>query len=379
MSDSAPDTRHTPGNFVGEWFGYPTYPIARIPPEGVASQAAEICPFLSRTTGERAECTKPANSRGVCTVTTQRSYQTTDWLVCPYRALDDAVLEEALRRLFSASYDPELCIPATALSHPGTRVHLHNALKRGERAFFFFNQKLGGELSVSKSPRSPEFAFDFTVVEIELRDGMPHVGRFGVLELQTMDFHGTYRFAVKNLSDALRLHGDRFPAEISAHPQWMSERIEGPNIANVFKRTFYQLALKFELGRSQLSTGCALAIPRSVWESWQPHLAAPNLTPYGSGVFGLLAPDAEEHQVDDFTAWILVFEIDRSAETTPQPLVITSVIGTNVDALAHYALKEAPSAALERMAAQRGLHYFLRKRLEVYWPDLAASLAASPG
>jgi hypothetical protein len=55
-----------------------------------------------------------------------------------------------------------------------------------------------------------------------------------------MDFHGSYRAAVTNLRDAHRLHGRKFPKELAQNQGWASEDVEGPNIANVFKRTFYQ-------------------------------------------------------------------------------------------------------------------------------------------
>ena len=118
--------------------------------------------------------------------------------------------------------------------------------------------------------------FDTTLVEIVERDGALDIGKYGILEVQTMDFHGTYKYAVKNLTDALRLHGDQFHAVVRANEgRWISERIEGPNIANVFKRTFYQVMLKFELARKGAAAGTVLAIPQSVWDSWQPFLGAP--------------------------------------------------------------------------------------------------------
>jgi hypothetical protein len=109
--------------------------------------------------------------------------------------------------------------------------------------------------------------------------GAAHIGRFGILEIQTMDFHGSYRAAVRNLRDGLRLHTANFPGTLQNNQQWRCEGIEGPNIANVFKRTFYQMMFKFQLGQHGRCSGCVLAIPEAVWESWQRHLGAPVLTP----------------------------------------------------------------------------------------------------
>ena len=108
-------------------------------------------------------------------------------------------------------------------------------------------------------------------------------GRFGVLEIQTMDFHGSYRLAVQNLDDSLRLHGSGFADALQQNQRWLAERIEGPNIANVFKRTFYQMTLKFQLGVHPRSVGTSLAIPQAVWDSWQPHLGRPELVSCGEG------------------------------------------------------------------------------------------------
>ncbi len=68
-----------------------------------------------------------------------------------------------------------------------------------------------------------------------------------------MDFHGSYKKAVTNLRDALRLHKKGFADALRKDQAWAAEDIEGPNIANVFKRTFYQMMLKFETWRKRCS------------------------------------------------------------------------------------------------------------------------------
>ena len=103
------------------------------------------------------------------------------------------------------------------------------------------------------------------------------VGKYGVIELQTTDTHGSYSHAVTALSSALDLHKDRFSDQLAENPEWAGRKIEGPNISNVFKRTFYQIAFKFQVTKRETSVGCALALPQPVWDSWQPFLGAPEL------------------------------------------------------------------------------------------------------
>jgi hypothetical protein len=82
-----------------------------------------------------------------------------------------------------------------------------------------------------------------------LRDDLPSVGRFGVLEIQTMDFHGSYGRAVGNLKDTPRMFPANFSVTLNSNQHLLSDRMEGSNIANVFKRTFYQIMFKFQLGK----------------------------------------------------------------------------------------------------------------------------------
>ena len=163
-----------------------------------------------------------------------------------------------------------------------------------------------------------------TLVELLAADsGTVRIGRFGVLELQTMDFHGSYRHAVKNLKDALRLHGSDFADVLQHNQRWLADRIEGPNIANVFKRTFYQMMLKFQLGVHPQSVGTALAIPQAVWDSWQPHLGRPHLVSQADGTYVLRGSDAGNSGVP---AWVYVFDIDAKHDAHPSPIVVKRAI-----------------------------------------------------
>jgi hypothetical protein len=250
-----------------------------------------------------------------------------------------------------------------------TRSIVRAQLSAGHRVVVFLQAKLGGEISVSATDRSPELAFDSTLVEIrQAPAGTLSIGRYGILEIQTMDFHGSYREAVKNLRDALRLHKDEFPQILGANPQWLSESIEGPNIANVFKRTFYQMVLKFRIGASPSCTGCVIAIPAAVWDSWQRHLGRPDLQENDDGTFSLKTPGTA-----DCSAWIYVFDIEANATTTPNPIVIRKRIATNADSIADYALRVAPEAAIASGAAAGALAATIRRRLAGWWPELGVS------
>ena len=170
------------------------------------------------------------------------------------------------------------------MKREGEREKFEAAVKESGSGYLFFQDKLGGEISVIATDRSPEMAFDVTLVEIVYESGHFKVSRYGILEIQTMDFHGSYKHAVTNLRDGARLHEKEFPKALSARPDWAGKGVEGPNIANVFKRTFYQMMLKFELAGRGAAAGTVLALPKSVWDSWQPFLGAPQLEDESNGV-----------------------------------------------------------------------------------------------
>jgi Restriction endonuclease NotI len=363
----------TPANFVSEWFGHRVYPTIVSTKQSVADQKGERCPFLSDATGETRACVKSEAARGVCTISSLSNGPRQDWLVCPYRALNEDLVSNSIRRLFDlASGVHPFVTPAVTLKKEDVREDIGKRLGKGEPVFIYFDKKTSGELSIPGTDRSPEFSFDVTVVELNVKDGSPHIGRFGILEIQTMDFHGSYRDAVKNLRDGLRMHPKNFGRMVEANQWWLAQGVEGPNIANVFKRTFYQMMFKFQLGQHEQCAGCVLAIPQSVWDSWQVHLGAPTLTNAGDGTVRLLAP---KHTLPDpCPAWIYVFDTDTTKATTPSPLVVSKVIGTDAPSISHWALDVAPAAALENIGAQAGFLAALSRRLKQFWPELAKTV-----
>lgn len=355
-------------NHVAEWFGHRVFPIVASTPGALADQESGRCPFLTDVTGVANECVKSDNSEGVCTVSANSNGTRQDWLVCPFRALDPALLEDAVRRLFGHDADAGVdIVAATVLADQARRSTFIDRVQAGEPAVVYFQNKLGGEISISATDRSPEMSFDATMVEVLPGELGPTLGRYGIFEIQTMDFHGTYRHAIKNLRDALRLHRGGFSAAVREHPEWSADRVEGPNIANVFKRTFYQMMFKFQIGAHESSAGCVFAIPKAVWDSWQRHLGAPDLVQNADGTWRL-AMDSSE---DEPAAWIYVFDLEESETSSPNEMRLWKVIATDAQSLSHYALTVAPDAALAQGGAADKIAAAIRARLLPYLPELA--------
>jgi hypothetical protein len=296
------------------------------------------------------------------------------------------LLEAAARQLFKLTLaSPLVVASAPSLEHEEVRASIESSLRQDVRAFVFFQDKLGGEISLPRTDRSPELAFDITIVEIVQEKNKLRVGKYGILEVQTMDFHSTYRHAVQNLTDALRLHKGKFPAEVANNPEWLSDHVEGPNLANVFKRTFYQMAFKFQMGLDKSCAGCVLAISESVWASWQRHLGKPELqtsedgslllrkpTPVTPLPVGREIPTDEGLEVSQPTgelaspAWIYVFEFDTDSKVNPNRLLVTKRILTDAHSFAYYALDVAPAAAVA--SASDIIRAALIRRLTRVWP-----------
>ncbi|MGH7484538.1 MAG: hypothetical protein ACREMY_02895, partial [bacterium] len=173
---------------------------------------------------------KAPNSRGVCTISASSNGPRQDWLVCPYRALDDKLLSDMVCRLYRIPpLDPVLIRPVVALADEARRPEILDAVRGDGRVFVYFQDKLGGEISLSKTGASPELSFDITVVELlpaapadhlpGLKEPLITVGKYGVIELQTTDTHGSYAHAVKALVAALDLHKDQFSNQVAEHPE----------------------------------------------------------------------------------------------------------------------------------------------------------------
>jgi hypothetical protein len=355
------------GNSVSEWFAHRVYPTVASNPEALADQRANRCPMLSQATGTSTECVKAPASKGICTISSASSGVRHDWLVCPFRALDAGLLDTVARRLYGfPAHHPLLIIPAPTLDRPADRERVKTALANGVSVILYLQNKLGGEISIPSTERSPELSFDMTTVQLLNQDGALRLGKYGIFELQTVDFHGSYRAVSTDLKDALRLHGDDFHAALAKNQDWLSKQVESPNISNVFKRTFYQMVFKFQIGADETCAGCAIAIPLGVWQSWKKHLGNAPLTPGENGVQELRLND----MAPKTPAWIYVFEIDTASPQTPNPIRIVETIATDAEAIVHYALRVAPEAAVSGVGSADRVLASIRRRIIQWWPEL---------
>jgi hypothetical protein len=85
---------------IAEWFGHRIFPVVSASDTSIDDQRAGRCPFLTQTLKRSAPCVKAPNSRGVCTISATSNGPRQDWLVCPYRALDDGLLADMVGCVF---------------------------------------------------------------------------------------------------------------------------------------------------------------------------------------------------------------------------------------------------------------------------------------
>ncbi len=364
------------GNRVSEWFGQRIYPHVRINVAAVTGGNDGCCPFLSGVLHKATSCVKAANAKGVCTISSTSNGQRQDWLVCPFRVIDSKIVSQACQIIFGlddSGVDPE---PVSILADATDRARIESLARRRGAVYLFFQNKLGGEISVIGTTRSPEISFDVTLVEVKPSEAGFAVTRYGILELQTMDYHGTYKHAVKNLNGGLHLHPQQFPTQLAANLEhWAGEGVEGPNIANVFKRTFYQVLLKFRLTSfgPSAAAGTILAIPQSVWDSWQPFIGAPLLKDEAPGIKRfVLADGIAGDQAEPMNAFICVFDTDASSKAAISPVVIKHYIRVSPQRLAQHAFTGVPEAMLETIAENNVVIESIKSRLGKVWPAFKA-------
>jgi hypothetical protein len=357
-----------PNNLIAEWFGHRIFPIVVANERTMTDQRNHRCPFLTRVEVEPQECVKPEKSKGVCTISSTSNGPRQDWVVCPYRIFDGRLIDDVTARVYGVS-DPSLLrtFAAPTLAKTEVRTAIQETLAEGRRVLVYFDEKLGGEISLRATSRSPEMSFDVTLVEVVATPGGLSLRKFAILEAQTMDFHGSYAHAVSKLKMAVNLFPDTYGEQIQSHPEWAAEKIEGPNIANVVKRTLWQTFFKFGFGATDRCAGTALVIPQSVWDSWQPFLGAPQLAQNADGTYSLTKPG--ESLPKKVPAWIYVIDIDTVTPLTPNRLVVNSVIATTSEALVHYALVESPRYAADALLADAGIYMTLQRRIKQFWPQ----------
>lgn len=357
------------GNYVSEWFGQRIYPDVRLDIGGVTGAGANKCPFLSDVLHHPANCVKNENSKGVCTISSSSNGARQDWLVCPYRVISSSIVSRGCQLIFNLPHAVEP-IPVSILGDAAELDRLTDEIRANGAGYVFFQDKLGGEVSVIGTNRSPELSFDVTIVEIcPTENGGFDVSRYGVLEIQTMDYHGSYKHAVSNLRDGLRLHPESFADALRSNLEhWSGENVEGPNIANVFKRTFYQMLLKFRLaGDGSAAAGTVLAIPESVWDSWQPFLGAPELEDESPGIKRLRVNPGAPHE-PKLNAYICVFDLDAKKPQSISPVVIRHFIRVSPERMTHHAFTEVPTHMLQSIQGEQSVISTIRTRLGKWWP-----------
>ncbi len=355
---------------VAEWFGHRIFPLVSGSQHALADQKMKRCPFLSEAFRRDHPCIKlhkegPAktgNSEGVCTISSTSNGPRQDWIVCPVRALDDDLLEKVVRHLYGvpAADDIQLT-PVAGLADPEVAESVVREVHRAhERVFVYFQNKVprqhknAGEIRLRQTAASPMMSFDTTIVELvpgrsdDLQpDASPMLaarpGRYGVVELQTADTHGTYEHAVSALRHGLDLHPNQFHVRLAENPEWSRRQIEGPNVANVFKRTIYQVAFKFQVTKEDISVGSVLALPQPVWDSWHRFLGAPQLTEHDDGTFRFLDNPAVVPR-----NWIYVFDVAEqpAVDGGATPVDVRMVVGTDAGTLGRAALETAPTKAV---------------------------------
>ena len=127
------------------------------------------------------------------------------------------------------------------------------------------------------------------------------------------------------------------------------------------------MMFKFQVGAHAHSAGCAFAIPRPVWDSWQRHLAAPDLAEREDGTWQLGESAAKS---DRPPAWIYVLDLDVSDQDSPNDLKIWRIIATDARSMSHYALDLAPAAALEEGGSVDRVLATIRTRLASVLPEV---------
>ncbi|HEV2578273.1 MAG TPA: hypothetical protein VGU25_13785 [Acidobacteriaceae bacterium] len=364
-----PENELPPGNYVSEWLGHRVYPSVKMDVSQFLGKSFGSCPFLSEALQKPTTCVKNENSFGVCTVSSGSNGSIQDWLACPYRVISSDLIKSACERIF-AQTDVVQPVPVTLLQVPPELQKFKETIPSGKSGYVFFQAKLGGEISVIGTSKSPEMSFDVTLVEVRNDDGNFKIGRYGIVEIQTMDFHGSYRAAVQNLRDALRLHRGDFPDALRNNMRWTCEGVEGPNIANVFKRTFYQILIKFQLAGQGAAAGTVLAIPEAVWDSWQPFLGAPELQSVSENVFTLKPVDDAPNSSSSTNAYITVFDLDGNADAAISPVRVKMHIKVDAEQLAHHAFKVVPSGMLKSLSEADSILTRIKERLAKYWPEL---------
>lgn len=358
----------TTGNFIAEWFGHRVWPTVDGTPLAVSNQSAGICPFLSSALEQPRKCIKTARGfegpTGVCTISSDSNGQRQDWLACPHRTLDQpfTLLTAGVRTTYRIAPDARIIlVPVSVLGHPAQQARIVEALRsKSARVFGFAGGKLGGEVDLPETDHSPGAKVDVSVIELTDVDEAGRPSQFGkhmFYEIQTADFHGSPLHAVRQLREHLpTTPGENYHAALSGMVEVAGTGVEGPNKANIFKRTIYQMVLKIQMAHHPDCAGFVIVLPVPVWDSWLRHLGRPHLEPVkgDTSCLHLVGPDESGGEIlDSARAWVFVFDVDREAPASPHPLRIVHRVATSSAALIHYAFQSASQRAIEQGVIKR--------------------------
>jgi hypothetical protein len=362
-----PPTGCTAGNFIAEWFGHRVWPSVSDTENARNDRSRRRCPFLSVATGETMQCIKRASGwkepYGVCTISSDSNGLRQDWIACPYRTLDQhfTLLESAVQDAYDIPPQAAiLLLPLTVLHKQEQRARIKAATDRGARVFLFTSQKLGGEIELPETNASPGAAVDMSVIEVTALDidGKPIAfGKHLFYEIQTSDFHGSPLHAAALLRDACPqgVAAENYHEALNANVEICGTGVEGPNKANIFKRTIYQMIFKIELARETECAGFAIVLPIPVWDSWLKHLGQPELIKSEAGETNFtlpMPPNAAKTSGERARATVYVFDTDQESAESPLPLKIVQRVDVSADALSYHAFVRASNEAIQRGVIQ---------------------------
>lgn len=377
----------TDGNFLSEWFGHQVWPIVDNSALALADQTEEKCPFLSIAVGKVERCIKTIKggdkrTSGVCVISSDSNGKRENWLACPHRILDEdfTLFKEAIQRVFEVKDACKIVIfSVEKIRTKACQPDVAAALRDGKRVFVFTATRLGGEVDLPETDNSPGTKVDVSIIEVTAcnHKGVPaEFGRFIFFEIQTADFHGSPLHAIKALQTLhghSRLNNNNFHDHLSNDVEMSGSGVEGPNKSNIFKRTFYQMALKMSIATDPQCAGFVLVIPASVWGSWKKHLGNPVLEPLpGDGKDKAILADSEilSERGTGGKSWIFVFDIEASSLHRPRPLVVKERISVSTTALLEHAFTRAVSNVAANRVLDRFKGAFTARILEPWGRDL---------
>ncbi len=76
-----------------------------------------------------------------------------------------------------------MVVPAPTLAGRAVQRRMKLAIRAGETVAVYLQEKLGGEISIPRTDRSPEFSFDITLAHLRETKGEVRVERYGILEI----------------------------------------------------------------------------------------------------------------------------------------------------------------------------------------------------